>query len=124
MTYTVELTGRAQTNFAHPSGGTGDPDGSGDVWLAIDPAKKQVCFDFRLTGLATPMMAHIHQGAPLKNGPPVVTLFTGLDNDLANCVMWTRGQLAEIVANPSNYYVTVDTTEYPDGALRGQLAAG
>jgi hypothetical protein len=33
----------------------------------------------------------------------------------------TRSQLSEIVADPSRFYVSVDTTEFPDGALRGQL---
>ena len=67
-------------------------------------------------------MAHIHQGPPLRNGPPVVTLFTGPGGDLADCVKWTHSQLAQIVADPANFYVSVETTEYPDGALRGQLA--
>lgn len=28
-----------------------------------------------------------------------------------------------VVSNPSNYYVSLYTTEYPDGALRGQLTS-
>ena len=68
------------------------------------------------------MMAHIHRGQPLQNGPSVVTLFTGMGGELENCRLWTNKQLAAIVADPSNYYVNVYTTEFPDGALRGQLA--
>lgn len=120
-TYSVPLDGRQQMNFAYPAGGTGDIDGSGHVTLTVAPAKRRVCFDFRLSGLSEPVMAHIHRGAPLRNGPPVIILFTGANSGLQDCVASTRSQLSEIVANPSNFYVAVDTGEYPDGALRGQL---
>jgi hypothetical protein len=72
--FTVPLTGQEEVNIAHPAGGTGDPRASCLVTLAVDPANRRVCYDFRLSG-----------------------------------------------ENPSNYYVSLDTTEFPDGALRGQL---
>ena len=121
LTYTVPLSGHAETNIVRPAGGTGDPDGTGLVKLTIDQSRKQICYDFELTGLATPMMAHIHRGPPLRNGPSVVTLFTGMGGELEDCVLWTNKQLSAIVAAPSNYYVNLYTTEFPDGALRGQL---
>ena len=121
MTYTIALTGAAESNFVQPSGGTGDMDATGSVTLALDPANKQVCYDFELSGASTPLMAHIHEGPPLSNGPPVITLFTGPGAELDGCVTWLHNQLAEIVANPADFYVSVGTTEYPDGALRGQL---
>jgi CHRD domain len=117
-TYTVPLVGQAEVNSIHPGGG--DMDGSGLVRLTIDPARKQICYDFTLSGLSTPLMAHIHRAPALRNGPTVVTLFTG-PGVLDDCVMWTEERLAEIVAHASNFYVNVYTTEYPDGALRGQL---
>lgn len=122
-TYTVPLSGAAESNIAHPSGGTGDLNSSGSVTLAVNPANKKVCYDFKLSGAATPLMAHIHQGPPLANGPPVVTLFTGPGAKLDGCVTWLHNQLAQIVGNPANFYVDIDTIEYPDGALRGQLSS-
>ena len=50
-TYSIPLSGSAESNFAHPAGGTGDADGAGLVTLAIDPANKQVCYQFALSGL-------------------------------------------------------------------------
>lgn len=101
-TFTVPLSGAAETNFAHRAGGTGDMSGSGSVRLAITPGKKQVCYNFTFSGQATPLMAHIHQGRALGIGPPVVTLFTGPGGNLDDCVTWTHSQLAEIVAKPSD----------------------
>ena len=120
--YNIALSGQAETNFAHPSGGTGDLDGSGAVTLAINPIKRQVCFDFNLSRVATPMMAHIRQAPGLRNGPSIVSLFTGPGSELDGCAAANTRQLAHMISNPSSYYVSIATTEYPDGALRGQLA--
>jgi len=120
-TFIVPLTGEAETNLARPNGGTGDPNGFGIVRLAVNPDNKQVCFEFKLSGLSQPFMAHIHQGGPLANGPPIIALFTGIGTPLRDCAPSTRSQLTEIVGNPSGFYVSVDTLEFPDGAVRGQL---
>ena len=119
--YNIALSGQAETNFAHPFGGTGDLDGSGAVKLAIHPVKRQVCFDFSLSDVATPMMAHIRQAPELRNGPPIVSLFTGPGSELDGCAAANTRQLAHMISNPSGYYVSLATTEFPDGALRGQL---
>lgn len=121
-TLTIPLTGGAETDIAHPLGGTGDLNGSGLVKLTISPARRQVCFDFRIDGVATPLMAHIRQAQALRNGPPIVSLFTGTGSDLDGCAPANTGQLADMIEHPSLYYVSIATTEYPDGALRGQLS--
>jgi hypothetical protein len=102
-------------------GGTGDPDGSGSVTIALNPAKRQVCYDFRLSGVSEPLMAHIRQAPALQNGPPIVSLFTGTGEGLDGCAAANTLQLADMIAHPSDYYVSLATTEFPDGALRGQL---
>ena len=121
-TYTVPLSGQEEVSAAKPAGGAGDMDASGSVTLTINPGKKQVCYDFTLTGLSTITMAHIHKAPRLRNGPPVITLFTGTGDDLEGCAPATSSQLAQIIAKPSQYYVNVHTTDYPAGAVRGQLA--
>jgi hypothetical protein len=120
-TFAVRLTGQAETDVAHPSGGTGDLSASGWVQISIDAPRKQLCYDLRLRGVSDPMMAHVHEGGPLQNGPPVIILFVGTRPNLKDCVASTHSQLSEIIANPEHYYVSVDSTEFPDGALRGQL---
>ena len=122
QTLEVPLSGQAELNFAHPSGGTGDLDGSGSVRLTIHPAGREVCYDLKVDGVATPMLAYIHQGSSKRIGPPVVGLFYGVGSNLNDCVPANTGRLSDMIENPSLYYVSVATTEYPDGALRGQLS--
>ena len=66
--------GQAELNVAHPTGGTGEPDGSGVVKLTVSPLKRQVCYDIQVDDVATPMLAYIHEGPPQRIGPPVVGL--------------------------------------------------
>jgi len=122
QTLTVPLSGEAEVNFAHPSGGTGDLDGSGSVRLRINPVEREVCYDLKVDGVATPMLAYIHQGASNRIGPPIVGLFYGVGSSLSDCVPANAGRLSDMIENPSLYYVSIATTEYPDGALRGQLS--
>ena len=116
-TFAVPLTGHEEEDIAT----AGDPDGSGLVRLAVNPGKRQICYDFTVSGLSTPLMGHIHRGSSQSIGPSVVTLFTGPGGELDGCLDWTEERLTEIVANPSNFYVNLATTEFPDGAVRGQL---
>ena len=119
--FTVPLTGQAESGPVQAAGLGGDMDARGVVELKVDLAKRQICYDFTLSDAATPLMAHIHKGPPHQDGPSVVTLFTGPGVDLRDCVPWTEKWLAAITADPANFYVNVSTTEYPDGAVRGQL---
>lgn len=120
--FTVALSPQEQTDFAHPAGGTGDPHASGFVKLTVMPVERQICYDFSLHGVDSPMMAHVHRGTRLQIGPPIVSLFTGPGAPIEGCAAANTGQLTDMIADPSDYYVTLATTEYPDGALRGQLA--
>ena len=120
-TYSVPLSGQGAMYSREVPGPAGDSDGSGLVKLSVDLNRRQICYDFDVSALATPLMAHIHK-APLKRGgPSVVTLFTGPGAEMQDCLLWTEKWLAAIVANPSGFYVTLYTVEYPDGAVRGQL---
>ena len=77
-------------------------------------------------------LAHIHPGAAGINGSPVVNTnmtagsapalvngaatlsFTGLTGSTGDTV-------AQILANPQNFYFNVHTSQNPGGVLRGQL---
>ena len=118
-----------------------DPDGSGKAFVMIDVEAGEVCFDIKsLSDTGTPNRGHIHVGGAGVNGPIVVPFFelrippadpgappTDPRNDalengrLADCVSGDPAVLAQIVANPANYYVNVHNARFPGGALRCQL---
>jgi CHRD domain-containing protein len=104
--------------------GPGDTDGSGSATITVDRTLNQVCFTIHVSGITPPATAaHIHQGAAGVAGPIVVTL-TAPDatGSSSGCTVVTLDLVNAILANPSGYYVNVHTTDYPNGALRGQLS--
>jgi CHRD domain len=68
---------------------------------------------------------HIHVGAAGVNGPVQVTLFSGsTDRGLifqAARLTIDAELAAKICADPAGYYVNYHTTDFPGGAIRGQL---
>lgn len=111
-----------------------DPDGFGTAAVTFDltAPTPNVCWDLsygNLTG--TPVAAHIHgPAAPGSSALPVIgfTPFTTLTPTGASaCRDLTPTEAtaaADIVAHPDQYYVNVHTTDFPNGAIRGQLATG
>ncbi len=74
--------------------------------------------------------AHIHKGKAGENGPVVANLAWPQDGQAADCLdarlrpaQFPGGDdvVADILANPGDYYVNVHNTVYPGGAVRGQL---
>jgi hypothetical protein len=68
---------------------------------------------------------HIHVGAAGVNGPVVVPLFAGSVSTRlifqADRLTISEERAAAICGNPSGFYVNYHTTEFPGGAIRGQL---
>jgi hypothetical protein len=110
--FTVDLTGAAE----RPT--QGDPDGSGTASLTINPGTGEVCWTIEVAGVdPLPHAAHIHKAPSTEPGPIVVHL----DQD-TGCTDIDRALALAIITDPSSYYVNVHNTEFPAGALRGQLA--
>ena len=126
------LDGRNEVaNGATNSRIVGDPNGRGEVYVfGIDGDTTTLCYVLTVDKLATATGAHIHKGAVGTNGPIVANLAAPGDGNAADCL--TEGEtgpkfptgekVADILANPQNYYVNVHNAEYPGGAIRGQLA--
>jgi hypothetical protein len=72
---------------------------------------------------------HIHVGAAGVNGGIVVALFEGGSNDRKLILQAARLDITEdlaarICGDPAGFYVNYHTTEFPGGAIRGQLVGG
>lgn len=113
---TAELSGAAEV------GNPGDPDGSGEVSLTVNPGQEEICYEMSVSGIQDPTAAHIHEGAENVNGPPVVPLEAPTAGSSSDCVQVERELAKAILKNPSGYYVNVHNDEFPAGAVRGQLS--
>jgi CHRD domain len=114
------LTGAAEVP------GPGDPDGSGLARLTVNPGQEEVCWEISAQDITLPATAaHIHVGAA-GTAPPnnvVVTLSApGASGFTSGCTTVERELAKAILKNPENYYVNVHTTDFPAGAIRGQLS--
>ena len=102
--------------------------GSGSFawWIEGDA----LCYEMSVRNLtASPLFAHIHGVAPRTVAAGIkITLLTppSPTSTVADCVSGGEGdataqEIAEIVANPRDYYVNVHTPLFTGGEVRGQL---
>lgn len=119
-TLSTTLTGAAEVP------GPGDPDGMGSATIELrieahDAA--QVCWTIEVENITLPAAAaHIHVGDRHTAGPVVVTLSPPDGHGNANgCTAADPALVQAIIDRPDQYYVNVHTSDFPDGAVRGQL---
>jgi len=106
--------------------GPGDTDATGTAAVTIDMANGQVCYTISIQNVTLPAtMAHIHRGAAGVKGGVVVPFTTVPDasGNATSCEKVDAALLQEIASNPSGFYVNVHTSDFPDGAARGQLGS-
>jgi len=82
----------------------------------------ELCYSISVKRIEPATAAHIHEGVAGKNGPIVVTLAAPTDGTSSSCVTASKGLVADILADPAEYYVNVHNAEYTGGAVRGQLS--
>jgi hypothetical protein len=117
---------RANMTGAAEIPGPGDADGSGIARIRLfpnDSSTSLVCFGIKVEDILLPAIgAHIHVGAADVAGPVVVAL-TPPDGSgqSEGCVVADKALADAIYNDPSAYYVNVHTTDFPAGAVRGQL---
>ncbi len=113
---TATLTGAAEVP------GPGDADGTGRATITLNPGKGQVCYKLAVSNIGTATAAHIHTGTADVAGPVLVGLRAPRRGSSKGCVNLDKEKVKEIIQNPANYYVNVHNTEFPGGAVRGQLS--
>lgn len=117
--FNASLSGEAEVP------GPGDPDGFGTAKVIVDEVNNEICFALSVAEITLPAAAaHIHAGTADVAGPVVVP-FTAPDEQgaSAGCTSGVDAALIQdILANPGGYYVNVHTSDFPAGAVRGQLS--
>lgn len=114
--FDITLTGEQESP-------AGDPVGNGTATVRLRSGQAQACYKVTVKNLGTAAAAmHIHSGAAGTSGPVVIPLATpGSDGTAAGCATTTRALVAQILANPGSFYLNVHTSDFPGGAVRGQL---
>ena len=141
----ADLDGRQEVAAgATSSAMVGDPNGRGEFYVfqidstaAVDNSRV-LCYNLQvkrigeleLAPLPGSRMAHIHKGKFGENGPVVANLAWPQNGQAADCLdarvrpaqfPMGDGVVAEILANPGDFYVNVHNAEFRAGAVRGQL---
>jgi CHRD domain len=108
--------------------GPGDPAGTGQGWVTIK-ADNSVCYKVTWSGLSSAATAgHIHKGVKGLPGDVVVPFFgdgkkaNGQGSDESCAQVQDLAVVEGLRKNPQNYYINIHTAQYPQGAIRGQLA--
>jgi hypothetical protein len=120
------VLGSTLTGAEVPTGG--DPAGSGQAYVVVDTSTGRVCTVVVVRGVTAIIAAHIHKGAAGVIGPHAIDLNTPIDYGggtatSVTCTLESPALAADLIANPSGYYVNVHSAARPLGALRGQLRA-
>lgn len=111
----IALTGAAEVP------GPGDDDGSGFATVFVEQG--QLCYDINVLDIAPATAAHVHEGATGESGEVVVPLEPPSgEGAVDGCAPAEAELLERIAGNPGGFYVNVHNDEFPEGAVRGQLA--
>lgn len=101
--------------------------GTGSSTLVLDTVADTLTADLSFSGLTTPAVAaHIHGPAPAGVSAGVLLPFTGVPNATSGTLPTQTFDLtaAEITDLESGLlYENVHSTAFPDGEIRGQIAA-
>jgi hypothetical protein len=121
--FTTTLTGAAEVNEEGVPN-QGDPDGIGTATITLNHGQGQVCWEISVSGITLPATAaHIHVAPATAPGPVVVPLSAPDGSGFSSgCTRADRELIKAIIQDPDAYYVNVHNTDYPAGALRGQLS--
>ena len=120
--FTTRLTGAAEVN-AQGVPNQGDPDGKGQATITINYGQGTLCWNIFVSRITLPASAaHIHEAPVGVNGPVVVPLSApDASGSASGCSSVSRDILKGILEDPEEYYVNVHNSDFPGGAMRGQL---
>lgn len=119
---TPGITGLATVlfGFNEPSG-AGDPDAIGIAGVSLNEGLSRICWAVSLAGVEATSI-QLHAGGAGETGTVVATLsLPKSDGTATGCTPADAALIAAIKANPAGYYVNVSSSEFPEGAIRGQL---
>ena len=128
----LSTTASAQTFGAVLTGSQESPPttspGFGNFTGTFDSTRSNITITLTVSNLGAPISGyHIHEKAAGSPNGAIVINFQGLggtfvNNKLTGTFPVAADVAARMIANPSNFYVNVHTTQFPGGAIRGDLS--
>lgn len=118
----VSETKRASLTGAEIVGMRGDTDGYAKAELSVSDEANQICYDLndvRRIGEIT--SAAIYRGGKGTNGRAVIQMRKANEGGWKNCVGRTEWLEDSVERASDAYYIQVNTSEFPNGAIRGQF---
>jgi hypothetical protein len=125
--YSIQLTGQEIP-------GGGDHNGQAYARLDLNSERETACFVISWRSIDGAVTAlHLHAGHHGSAGPRWIDFFddkhiAGTRNTVSGCVhvdgshgMSPQDKIQAVIHDPSAFYLNVHSTEFPDGAIRGQL---
>jgi CHRD domain-containing protein len=101
----------------------GDPDARGALSM-VTPGPEEVCFGLNVLDMAKVTSVELREGTTESAGPVLLRLtpVPGSEIQSSGCVSDAPASVvANLRAHPERFYLNVATTEFPDGAARGQF---
>ena len=119
----VADTQRATLTGAEIVSSSGDRDGFAKAEVSIANELDQICYDLNdIRNIATITSVSINRGMRGQTGPSVLGFTKPNEGGWKGCVKRSEWLEDKLEFQPGNYYVQVSTTEFPNGAIRGQLS--
>jgi CHRD domain-containing protein len=118
VTLTAKLSGKKEVP------GPGDPNGRGKAVIRLNAARAKVCYVITYSKINGSSAAHIHTGAKGVAGDVLVALYGTQTSKsrVKGCAFDVpTATIKSIKSNPKGFYVNVHNTDFPNGAIRGQL---
>lgn len=107
--------------------GPGEDGSTVDGTFAFDPDANTITYTVTVAGNAEPVAAaHLHEAPSGEAGDIVVTLDAEAANAGSEATVTVEDPelVAEIIADPADYYLNVHSESFPAGFARAQLPAG
>ncbi len=101
--------------------GPGDSAGTGTATITLNPGQGEITYNISVSNVDNITGIHIHKADSSSSGPVVVP-FTSTGELSGTASGVDKELMQDILKNPSGYYIQIHSTEYPAGAIRGQLS--
>jgi CHRD domain len=119
---TISKTQRAALSGSEIVSSAGDRDGYAQAEVSVNDVLNQICYDInKVRNLNDITSILLNRGRKGQTGPVVLRFSQANEGGWKNCVKRSEWLEDQVEWKPGNYYVQISTTDFPQGAIRGQL---